>query len=148
MPDHSQHLKSPQIRLWRHLPILIILGLAVYLLVPQITTLESSWSVVQGMLWWAVALAVVAQVLSYLGAGFMLHAILDNNQQKLSILNGALITLASASIGLVAGGWVGDVAATYGWVRKEIPDSNAATLTGTRCAGAWSRMCLRNLDLP
>ena len=124
-------MKSPKIHPWRYLLLLIILGLAVQLLVPQITTLESSWSVVQGMIWWAVALAAVAQIFSYLGAGFMLHAILDNNHQKLSTLKGALITMASASIGLVAGGWVGDAAATYGWVRKETHDSNVATLAGT-----------------
>jgi uncharacterized protein (TIRG00374 family) len=124
-------LKSPKKHPWRYLLLLIILGLAVQLLVPQIATLESSWSVVQGMTWWAVALAVVAQGLSYLGAGFMLHAILDNNHQKLSTLKGVLITMASASIGLVAGGWVGDAAATYGWVRRETHDSNAATLAGT-----------------
>jgi glycosyltransferase 2 family protein len=124
-------LKSHKSHPWRYLLLLIILGLAVQLLVPQIATLKSSWSVVQGMTWWAVALAVIAQVLSYLGAGFMLHAFLDNNHQKLSTLKGALITMASASIGLVAGGWVGDATATYGWVRKETHDSNAATLAGT-----------------
>ena len=83
------------------------------------------------MAWWAVALAVAAQLLSYLGAGYMLHAILDNTHQKLSTLMGAIITQAAASIGLVAGGWVGDAAATYGWVRKETHDSKAATLAGT-----------------
>jgi uncharacterized protein (TIRG00374 family) len=124
-------LKSPKIRLWRYLPILIILGLAVHLLLPQITTLESSWSVVQGMTWWAMVLAVVAQALSYLGSGFMLHAILDNNQQKLSTLKGVLITMAAFSFGLVAGGWVGGAAATYSWVRRESRDGNTAALAGT-----------------
>jgi uncharacterized protein (TIRG00374 family) len=131
MANHEQPLKSPKIRLWRYLPILIIMGLAVHLLLPQITTLESSWSVVQGMTWWAVALAIVAQTLSYLGNGYMLHAILDNNQQKLSMLKGALITMASASIGLVAGGWVGAAAATYGWVHRESHDESTAALAGT-----------------
>jgi uncharacterized membrane protein YbhN (UPF0104 family) len=131
MASHEQALKSPKIRLWRYLPILIILGLAVHLLVPQITTLESSWSVVQGMTWWAVALAVFAQALSYLGSGFMLHAILDTYQQKLSTLKGVLITMASFSIGLVAGGWVGGAAATYRWVRRESHDGNTAALAGT-----------------
>jgi len=42
-----------------------------------------------------------------------------------------MITLASASIGLVAGGWVGDAAATYAWVRREVDDNNTATLAGT-----------------
>lgn len=131
MANHQPLLKSPKIRLWRYIPILIILGLAVHLLVPQITTLANSWSVVQSMTWWAVALAVIAQTLSYLGSGYMLYAILDNNQQKLSMLKGTLITMASYSIGLVAGGWVGGAAATYGWVRRESHDSNTAALAGT-----------------
>jgi uncharacterized membrane protein YbhN (UPF0104 family) len=59
-----------------------------------------------------VALAVVAQALSYLGSGFMLHTILDTYQQKLSTLKGVLITMAAFSIGLVAGGWVGAAAST------------------------------------
>jgi hypothetical protein len=35
--------KSPQIRPWRYIPTLIVLGLAVYLLLPQIATLKNSW---------------------------------------------------------------------------------------------------------
>jgi hypothetical protein len=35
MADQEHPLKSPKIRLWRYLPLLIILGLAVHLLVPQ-----------------------------------------------------------------------------------------------------------------
>ena len=120
-----------KVHLWRYLTILVILGLAVYLLVPQITTLHNSWSVVQGMIWWAVVLAVLSQALSYLGSGFMLYAIVDANQKKLSMLKGTLITMASVSIGLVAGGWVGGAAATYGWVRQESRDGNTAVLAGT-----------------
>jgi uncharacterized membrane protein YbhN (UPF0104 family) len=106
MENQEQQPSPPKIRLWRHLPILIVLGLAVHLLVPQITTLEHSWSVVKSLTWWAVALAVAAQVLSYLGNGYMLHAILKSNQQKLSTGRGALISMASQSIGLVVG-WAG-----------------------------------------
>ena len=131
MVNHELESSSSKIRLWRYLPILIIVGVAVYLLVPQITTLQNSWSVVHGMIWWAVGLAVISQALSYLGSGFMLHAILDTNQQKLSTLKGTLITMASVSIGLVAGGWVGGAAATYGWVRRESHDGNTAVLAGT-----------------
>ena len=131
MVNHELESSSSKIRLCRYLPILIIVGVAVYLLVPQLTTLQNSWSVVQGMIWWAVILALISQALSYLGSGFMLHAILDTNQQKLSILKGTLITMASVSIGLVAGGWVGGAAATYGWVRRESHDGNTAVLAGT-----------------
>jgi len=70
MAELEPPVPSPRIRLWRYLPILLVLGLAVQLLVPQITTLENSWSVVKGLTWWAVAVAVVVQVLSYLGSGF------------------------------------------------------------------------------
>ena len=130
MADHEHPLKSSQKRFWRSLLTLAILGLAVHLLVPQITTLTSSWSVVQGMIWWAVALAIVAQALSYLGSGFMLHAILEPYQEKLAIPKGVLITMAAFSIGLVAGGWVGSAAATYGWIRRDTSHHNAASLAG------------------
>ncbi len=129
--DQEPILESPGIHPWRYLPVLIVLGLAVHLLVPQITTLENSWSVVLGMAWWAVALAVTAQVFSYLGSGFTLPAVLDSNREELSTGRGALITMAAASIGLVAGGWVGTAAATYGWVRQESHDGKVAGLAGT-----------------
>ena len=131
MADQDHPLKIPKKRLWRSLITLIILGLAVHLLVPQITDLASSWSVVQGMIWWAVALAVLSQACSYLGSGYMLHAILAPYREKLSTLKGVLITMAAFSVGLVAGGWVGTAAVTYGWVRKENRDGNTATLAGT-----------------
>ena len=130
MADQDPPSKSPKKPLWRSLLTLVILGLAVHLLVPQIATLKSSWLVVQGMIWWAVALAVLSQALSYLGSGFMLHAIVKLYQEKLSTLKGVLITMAAFSIGLVAGGWVASAAATYGWVRRENRNGHTATLAG------------------
>jgi len=131
MDDQKNRHAPPKIRPWRYLPTLIILGLGAYLLLPQIATLQHSWSVVQSMTLWAVTLAAVAQVLSYLGSGFMLHAILDNNHQKLSIWKGALVTMAAFSVGLVAGGWVGSAAATYSWIHQENCDGDTAVLAGT-----------------
>jgi uncharacterized protein (TIRG00374 family) len=131
MTEHKPPIPAPKIRLLRYLPLLIVLGLAVHLLIPQIAALEKSWLVVQKMSWWAVMLAVIAQVFSYLGSGFTLHAILKSNQQDLSTPRGALITMASYSIGLVAGGWVGAAAATYGWIHRENQDANTAMLAGT-----------------
>ena len=132
MMDNQKILPAiPKIRPWRYIPTLIIVGLAVYLLLPQIATLKNSWFVVQHMIWWAVILAVGAQALSYLGNGYMLHAILDIGKHKLAIWKGALITLGSVSIGLVAGGWVGGAAATYGWIYKENHDGNTAAMAGT-----------------
>jgi uncharacterized protein (TIRG00374 family) len=39
--------------------------------------------------------------------------------------------MAAFSIGLVAGGWVGSAAATYGWIHRENHDENTAALAGT-----------------
>jgi uncharacterized protein (TIRG00374 family) len=44
---------------------------------------------------------------------------------------GVLINMASVSVGLVAGGWVGGAAATYGWIYQENHDGNTAAMTGT-----------------
>lgn len=131
MSESRFTLHAPRIRLWRYLPILIILGLAVHLLLPQIADLTKSWSIIQQMPWWAVSLAILAQILSYVGSAFMLQAILANGQGQLSLSRGLLITLASNSIGLVAGGWVGSAAATYGWIRREGHPGNSAALAGT-----------------
>ena len=59
----------------RSLLFLLLLGLAIHLLLPQITTLEHSLRVIRRMTWWAVGLAAGAQVVSYLGSGVLLPAI-------------------------------------------------------------------------
>ncbi len=69
--------------------------------------------------------------ISYFGIGYILHAILEINQQKLTVLKGAMISMASASIGLIAGGWVGGAAATYTWVRRDAKGGDTAALAGT-----------------
>jgi glycosyltransferase 2 family protein len=123
-------LPPPKIRLARYLLPLIILGLAVHLLLPQIASLEDSISVVRSMSLWLVGLAVIAQVCSYLGSGYLLKVIVGLGQSRLSIGRGVLITLAATSIGLVAGGWVGAAAATYRWVEKREDTSQEAVLAG------------------
>jgi len=118
----------PKTHWWIYLSVLIVLGLAVHLLLPQLATIEKSLAVLKKMTWWLVALATLAQGLSYVGSGYILKAILANRKQFLSVWQGMLITLASYSIGLVAGGWVGGAAATYGWMRKDQTSSDSATL--------------------
>lgn len=120
----------PKIRLARYLLPLIILGLAVHLLLPQITSLENSIQVLRSMSLWIVSLAIAAQIFSYLGSGYLLKVIVNLGQPRLSILRGVLITLASTSIGLVAGGWLSAAAATYHWVEKSEDSSEEAALAG------------------
>ena len=89
----------------RYLVLLVLLGLAVHLVLPQLTSLEHSLQVIKTLVLWAVALAVGAQVLSYLGSGYLLREIVALTHQRFSIVNGIMITLASSSVGVVAGGY-------------------------------------------
>jgi uncharacterized membrane protein YbhN (UPF0104 family) len=85
----------PARRWLRDLLALLLLGLAVHLILPQIATLEHSLQVIQGMAWWAVGLAAGAQVLSYLGSGVLLQAIVAMTGDRLSVVRSTLITTAS-----------------------------------------------------
>jgi uncharacterized protein (TIRG00374 family) len=115
----------------RYLFVLIVLGLAVHLLIPQITSLEHSVQVLRQMALWAVALAVLAQAASYLGSGYLLKAIAQLSESTLSLIKATLIVLAAASLGMVAGGMVGSAAATYRWMQKERVKPEVAGLAGT-----------------
>jgi uncharacterized protein (TIRG00374 family) len=119
------------IRIGRYLPRLLILGLAVHLILPQLTSLEYSLKVIESMAIWAVGLAIVAQLFSYLGSGYQLYSIVAIVHQRISILFGIIITLAASSIGLVAGGVLGNTAAIYGWVHKKGISVEGAGLAGT-----------------
>lgn len=73
--SRSVSIPKLRVRVGRYLPLLILLGLAVPIILPQVTTLEHSLQVIEGMLPWAVGLALVAQALSYLGSGYLLRTI-------------------------------------------------------------------------
>lgn len=88
-------------RLWFKIGLLVILGLAVHLLLPQIASLEHSWNVLLSLKPWAVGLAFVSQFLSYLGSGYLLQAILDLSHQSVKLFRSTLIVLGAASVGMV-----------------------------------------------
>lgn len=115
---------------WRYfLPILLLI-LAVRLMLPQLTTFEQALQIIKGMKLWAMMLAVAAPVVSYLGSGYLLQAIVAVVGQRLSLIRGVLITTASSSIGLVAGGLIVSVAATYRWARGSGVSTEGAILAG------------------
>ena len=115
----------------RHLLTLIFLGLAVHLILPQLASVESSLQVIRTMALWAVFLAAFAEIISYIGYGYLINSILAIVDQQLSILKGACITLAAASMGMLAGGTLGNAAATYRWVRKSGVSAEGSGLAGT-----------------
>lgn len=59
-------------RPWQKLGLLALLGVAIHLILPQITALEHSWQVLKTLAPWAVGLAFLSQVWSYLGSGNLL----------------------------------------------------------------------------
>jgi len=115
---------------WRVIIVLVLLGLAVNLVLPKIMDIRHAFEVIREMTWWAVALAVVAEGLAYLGFGYCLRALLDLQNHRMSIFEGAMISMASFSIGLVAGGWIGAAAATYRFVNKRGASKSSATIAG------------------
>jgi len=120
----------PASRLLRDVLTLVLLGLAVHLILPELAALQRSLQVIRGMTWWAVGVAVAAQVFSYLGSGVLLEAIAAMTRDRLSVVRGTLITTASYSVGLVGGGMVGSGAATYRWVHGSGVKAEGALLAG------------------
>ncbi|KKG12272.1 TIGR00374 family protein [Methanosarcina sp. 2.H.A.1B.4] len=131
--NHKSLVSPPPLVLkaGRYLPTLIFLGLAVHLILPQLASVEESLQVIRTMALWAVLLAALAQTISYMGSGYLLHSIAVIVNQKLSVPRGILITLAAASVGLLAGGPLGNGAATYRWVRKQGVSAEGSGLAGT-----------------
>jgi uncharacterized membrane protein YbhN (UPF0104 family) len=132
MSKESHTISVPQVtlRAGRYLLSLLLLGLAVHLILPQLTTLEHSLQVIKGMALWAVALAIVAQALSYLGSGFLLQAIVATVGQRLSVVRGTTIFTAAVSVSLAGGGPVGSIVATYRWLRGSGVSAEGAVLAG------------------
>jgi len=107
------------IRITSYLILLAMLGLAVHLILPQIVSLRHSYQVIKELILWIVVLAILAQAASYLGSGYLLKALVHLSGSFLSLLDGTVITLAGASLGMVAGGMVGSSAAIYRWMKKK-----------------------------
>lgn len=114
----------------RYLPTLVLMGLAVNLILPQLSSVESSL-VIKTMVPWAVLLAALGQGVSYLGAGYLINSVAEKVNQTIPILIGVIITLAAASIGMLAGEPFGNAAVTYRWVRKYGVSAEGAGLAGT-----------------
>jgi uncharacterized protein (TIRG00374 family) len=115
-------------RPWQKLGMLIILGVAVHLILPQITALEHSWQVLRSLIPWIVGLAFIAQAFSYLGSGYLLQTVLNLTHEPIKLLRSTLIVLGSASVGMVAGGMVGSSTAIYRWTSQEGGHPEGATL--------------------
>jgi len=120
VPQEPEVSTAPSltVRLAKYLPTLILAGLAVHFLLPQWATFENSLQVIRRMSILAVVGAGVAQVLSYVSSGCVVHLLADCVGDRISVARSVVVVVASASIGLVAGGVVGSAAAAYRLLRR------------------------------
>ena len=114
----------------RAILLLLVLGLVLHLLLPQLNTFRQSWIVIQAMPQWLVILAAAAQVLSLTGSALLLRLGVAVVGQRLSLISGLIIALASSSIGLLAGGMMTSIAGTFRWLRHNGVSAAGAGLAG------------------
>lgn len=111
---------------WQIFILIVILGLAVNLILPKLMDINETVTVLRDMIWWLVLTALVSEVLVYTSYGYSLKTVLDIQGHNLSVIECALIFISSYSIGIVAGGWIGSAATTFGlFARKGVRKSNA-----------------------
>lgn len=110
------------------LPWIFIIIVAAVLLT-KIASIEKAAAVIAALPVWMVGIAALTQVISYLGSGYQLKTIVNNDLHKISTIRGALITIAGESVGL-AGGMAGSIAVTYLWVAKDKDMSDEGVMAG------------------
>jgi glycosyltransferase 2 family protein len=76
----------PKTKLRRNLFVLILLGLGVYLFLPQFARIGHAFQVVSTLRIPLVTLALGAQVLSYVGSGYLLRTVVKLAAKPVSVL--------------------------------------------------------------
>ena len=132
MTTNSQSLQLlPQrTKLRRYLFLLIVLGLTVYFLLPQFARIEHALLVASALKIPFVALAFGAQVLSYLGSGYLLRVVVGRVAKPVTVAEGAVVTIGANSVGTLGGGALGTAGMTYIWLRQRGVSPGAAGLGG------------------
>ena len=120
----------PKSKVRRYLFLLVMLGLTIYFLLPRLAQIQHALEVAATLKIPFVALALGAQVLSYLGSGYLLRAVIRLAPRPFSIVEGALVTAGANSVGTLGGGVLGTAGMTYLWLRQRGVNAGAAGLGG------------------
>ncbi len=126
----AQARPRKRIRWGRWVFILLLMALAINLLLPQLASIRATGRVIRTMSGWAVIAAVAAKVMSYVFLGYMMHRIVRLAGQVLTLHRAFAVTLASGSVGLVAGGLAGTGGSSYRWLRDAGIRPEGALLAG------------------
>lgn len=123
-----RHKTTSKLRILRYIFTVGFIVLAVKVLMPKVSSFKEIESVLRSMPLWLVGLAMISQIGSYIGSGYMLKSVMEEQKLQMSIGRGILVTMASASVGLVVGGTVGSAAATYHWASRSDNDRGKAIM--------------------
>jgi uncharacterized protein (TIRG00374 family) len=122
--------KAGPTRWLRWLLVLLLAALAVHLIIPQLGSMHDSARVLRTMKPWAVGLAVLSEILSYVALGYMMKRIVGLTGQVLTLHRAFGVTLASGAVGLIAGGLVGIGGSSFRWLRDAGIRAEGALLAG------------------
>lgn len=128
--EAEEEARKGPLRWLRWVVMLVLLGLAVHLVLPQLGSLHESARVLRTMKPWAVGLAIVSEMLSYVALGYMMKRIVGLTGQHLTLHRAFGVTLAAGSVGLIAGGLVGIGGSSFRWLRDAGIRAEGALLAG------------------
>jgi uncharacterized protein (TIRG00374 family) len=129
--EKSNNLSGLLIGIGKKLLVLIVIGLAIQFTLPQITSFQNNITVIKSIKTWILGLAIIAQFCSYVGNGIITSELVKSAHRQFSIMRGLMISLASTSIGMVAGGMFGAGAATFRWVKAYGGGNEGASLSAS-----------------
>jgi len=128
---HVEHVIEPRplhLRALRMVPVVVILGLIVHFVLPRIGEIDESFETMRTLAPWAIALAVIAEVFSYISNGALLRSVVCLAGDRISLRRSIVIEMAAASVALVAAGALGFGAAIYKWTQKRGVSRETAVL--------------------
>jgi uncharacterized protein (TIRG00374 family) len=126
--DLEQESPAPTLRILRWVPIVIVLGLVVHFVLPRLAAIEGALQTARTMRPWAIALAVLAEFISYLANGSVLQSVIAVARERISLRRATAIELAAGSVSIVAAGALGFGAAILRWTRRGGVSRDAAML--------------------
>ena len=113
----AREKQHPRLR-WHIVALLIVLALLTHYLLPRLGDVRRSLEVARRLDPLLLGGAIVAQICSYLCAGWSLQASVRLMREPLPLPRATMIEMAAATSCLVAGGLLGWVAAAYEWTRR------------------------------
>jgi glycosyltransferase 2 family protein len=131
----------PKSKVRRYLFALILLGLVIYFFLSRFVAMERAVLTISNLKIPFLALSFAAQVLSFVGSGYLLRKVIHLAATPVSVFEGALMTVGANSVGTLGGGVIGTAGMTYSWLRRRGMNPGAAGLCG------WLPIILNNTVL-